>query len=83
MTTEPMTMKTETAPAEVGIDVQRLVRLDVLTPEFLYKALRPGMSWEINADKPHWEYEARKLQSAIIRHLEANVKGEKPCENDK
>ena len=34
MTTEPNTMKTENAPAEVGIDVQRLVRrIEVLMRE--------------------------------------------------
>ena len=62
----------ENSPAP-SVDVPRLVRLDVLTPEFLYKALRPDASWDINADKSYWEYEAWKLQSAIIRHLEANV----------
>lgn len=39
--------------------------LDFLTPEFLYKALRPALSWETNADKHFWESEARKLKSAI------------------
>ena len=39
--------------------------LDFLTPEFLYKALRPGLSWEMSADKQFWESEARKLKKAL------------------
>lgn len=66
-------MKTETNSDAKAIDVQRLVRLDVLTPEFLYKALRPGFSWDLTADKAHWEGEARKLNRSLLPYLEANA----------
>jgi hypothetical protein len=64
-----MTMKTESTtdkPADSPL-ASPLCSLDFLTPEFLYKALRPDMSWEINADKSYWEYETWKLKSAIMR----------------
>ncbi len=38
-----------------------------MTAEFLYRALRPNCSWEINADQDRWEREAQKLRDAIER----------------
>lgn len=46
-----------------------VIPIDILTPEFLYKAFRPHMSWEINANKTYWEDESWKLRLAIISHL--------------
>ena len=68
-TTDPLPKPSENSPAGEGLASSDLFAIDVLSAEFLYRALRPDMSWEINADKPHWEYEAWKLQSALKRLL--------------
>ena len=46
------------------------VSIDVITAEFLYKALRPGYSWKTTAYQAHWEHEALKVRRALINHLQ-------------
>lgn len=36
-----------------------------ITGQWLYETLRPHQSWELRADKPFWEEEARKLRKRL------------------
>tara|TARA_R110002110_G_scaffold163744_1_gene363741 strand:+ start:271 stop:471 length:201 start_codon:yes stop_codon:yes gene_type:complete len=44
----------------------------VVSPAWLYEALRPGKSWKCNADQKFWAGEARKLTYAIREKLKEN-----------
>jgi len=71
---DPAREETKTEPLPKPSENSDLFAIDVLTPEFLYKALRPD-SWDVNANMSYWGYEAWKLKGSLMR-LKANVQAE-------
>ena len=56
--------------------------LEFLTAGWLYRALRPAMSYEITANKEFWEEEARKLRQALSRQSDEANGAYQPCRGE-